>query len=107
LKRLAIMASVATVGLAILAVLAVNPASAAASPRSAAPHTHQMGVRGALAPAAATPLKYQGGAVETTPAIYISWWGSQWNTGFSTGGYTSAQAQTYITGFFGNVGGST
>ncbi len=107
MKRLAIIASVATVGLAILAVLAVNPASAAASPRSAVPHTHQMGVRGALAPAAATPLKYQGGAVETTPAIYISWWGSQWNTGFSTGGYTSAQAQTYITGFFGNVGGST
>jgi hypothetical protein len=32
-----------------------------------------MGVRSALAPAAATPLKYQGGAVETTPAIYISW----------------------------------
>jgi serine protease len=60
------------------------------------------------APAAsANDLHYQGGAVETAPKVYISWWGSQWNTGFSTGGFTSAQAQTYITGFFSNVGGSS
>ncbi|HEU5347950.1 MAG TPA: hypothetical protein VFU63_04995 [Ktedonobacterales bacterium] len=52
-------------------------------------------------------LYYHGGPVSTVPAVYISWWGSQWSTGFSTGGYTSAQAQTYITGFFGNVGGSS
>jgi serine protease len=57
--------------------------------------------------AASTNLIYQGGAVETTPVVYISWWGSQWNTGFSTGGYTSAQAQTYITNFYSNVGGSS
>ncbi len=59
-------------------------------------------------PAATTPLTYGGGNVETsTPKVYISWWGSQWVSGFSTGGYTSAQAQTYVTGFFGNVGGSS
>ncbi len=52
-------------------------------------------------------LVYSGGPVSLTPTVYISWWGSQWNTGFSSGGYTSAQAQTYVTGFFGNVGGSS
>ncbi len=57
--------------------------------------------------ASANDLHYQGGAVEVTPKVYISWWGSQWNTGFSTGGYTSAQAQAYIRGFFSNVGGSS
>jgi hypothetical protein len=52
-------------------------------------------------------MTYHGGPVETAPAVYISWWGPQWSTGFSTGGYTSAQAQTYVTGFFTNVGGSS
>jgi serine protease len=52
-------------------------------------------------------MTYHGGPVSLAPTVYISWWGSQWNSGFSTGGYTSAQAQTYATGFFGNVGGSS
>ncbi|NWJ46401.1 MAG: hypothetical protein HXX08_11030 [Chloroflexi bacterium] len=57
--------------------------------------------------AAGTPLIYQGGQILTASKVYISWWGTQWNTGFTTGGYTSATAQTYIRGFFGNVGGSS
>jgi serine protease len=52
-------------------------------------------------------LTYRGGAVETAPTVYISWWGPQWGTGFSSGGYTSAQAQTYVHDFFANVGGSS
>ena len=48
-----------------------------------------------------------GGPVEVTPAVYISWWGSEWSGGFSTGGYSSGQLQTYETGFFGSVGGSS
>ncbi len=49
-----------------------------------------------------------GGAVETAPAVFISYWGPEWaGTGFSTGGYTSVQAQAYINGFFGGVGGSS
>jgi hypothetical protein len=51
-------------------------------------------------------LVSHGGAIQTTPKVYISWWGSQWNTGFSTGGYTSGQAQQYVTDFFNSVGGS-
>lgn len=54
-------------------------------------------------------LSSHGGAVQTalTPRVYISWWGPEWSTGFTTGSYTSAQAQTYNTDFFGNVGGSS
>ena len=51
------------------------------------------------------PLAYHGGAIESTPVVYIDYWGSAWHTGFSTGGYTSAQAQTYINDFFGASGG--
>jgi hypothetical protein len=53
-----------------------------------------------------TNLTYRAGPVETAPAVYISWWGPQWGSGFSTGAYTSAQAQTYETNFFSNVGSS-
>lgn len=51
-------------------------------------------------------LIYHGGPVEAPVAVYISWWGSEWNSGFTSGSFTSAQAQTYVTNFFGNVGGT-
>lgn len=63
--------------------------------------------KGAAPAVTSSNMTYHGGPVSTVPKVYISWWGTQWNTGFSTGGYTSAQAQTYVTGFFGNVGGSS
>ncbi|TMF98025.1 MAG: hypothetical protein E6I04_05415, partial [Chloroflexi bacterium] len=47
-----------------------------------------------------------GGVIEQTSKVYVVYWGSQWAAGFSTGGYTSAQAQTYVQDFFGSVGGS-
>jgi hypothetical protein len=94
------------VAICIVAMLASISHPALAASRVMAPH--QLGINhGPRIRAAGTNLVYQGGAVETTPVIYINWWGSQWNTGFSTGGYTSAQAQTYITDFFNHVGGSS
>src|SRR5262245_35380738 len=54
-----------------------------------------------------TNLAYRGGAVETAPRVYIVFWGPQWVNGFTTGGYSSAQAQTYVSDFFGGVGGSS
>ncbi len=69
-----------------------------AMPAKAAKGTHQSHT---------TNMTYHGGPVETEPAVYISWWGPEWSAGFSTGGYTSAQAQAYIANFFGNVGGSS
>lgn len=69
-----------------------------------------MGIKGAKPSAknAGTPLTYQGGSVETTPSVYIVYWGSQWNlTTPPIGSYTYQQAQTYVQGFFSNVGGSS
>jgi serine protease len=54
-----------------------------------------------------TLLFSHGGAIETSARVYINYWGPQWSgAGFSTGGYTSAQAQNYVQSFFGGVGGS-
>src|SRR5256714_15394814 len=52
-------------------------------------------------------MTFCGGAVQTAPAVDISWWGPEWSTGFSTGSYTSTQAISYTTDFFNNVGGSS
>ena len=51
-------------------------------------------------------LSTHGGAIQTIPNVYISWWGPEWGSGFSTGGYDSAHAQAYNTDFFSSVGGS-
>jgi hypothetical protein len=52
-------------------------------------------------------LSSHGGPIQTSPRVYISWWGPEWAGGFSTGGYSSAQAQTYNTNFFSGVGGTS
>jgi serine protease len=110
-KRITVTTSiVASVGImAIAMMIALGPMAPAAyaSAGPAAVRAHQMGTKSHAIRTAGTDLVYQGGAVETTPVIYISWWGSQWNTGFSTGGYSSTTAQTYMSNFFSNVGGSS
>src|SRR5258708_39736417 len=51
-------------------------------------------------------LSYHGGAIESAVKVYIVWWGPQWSgSGFSTGGYSSGQAQTYLGDFFANLRG--
>ena len=67
---------------------------------------HQAKAAGPNRPKRTNNLSSHGGPVERTPVVYISWWGPEWASGFTTGGYTSAQAQTYNTDFFGHVGGS-
>lgn len=52
-------------------------------------------------------MYYHGGAVSLTSQVYVDYWGSAWASGFSTGGYSSSQAQTYAQGFFGNAGGGS
>ena len=58
----------------------------------------------------ANNLIYHGGLVETVPSVYLVYWGTEWQQGFSfTAGsftYTSATVQTYVNSFFTNVGGS-
>ena len=51
-------------------------------------------------------LSYDGGQVFTTPSIFLIYWGPEWSSGFSTGGYGSAAAQAYVNSFIGGVGGS-
>ena len=60
--------------------------------------------------ASANNLIYHGGLVETTPAVYIVYWGLTWQSGFSFshGGYTytNKTVDNYVNSFFGNVVGS-
>jgi hypothetical protein len=55
-------------------------------------------------------LIYHGGLVETTPAVYLIYWGPEWQSGFSFQHngftYTNKTAENYLNSFFGNVGGS-
>jgi len=53
-----------------------------------------------------TNLSYHGGPIQQFAKAYIVWWGPQWQSGFTTGAYSSAQAQAYVSDFFSNVGGS-
>ncbi len=71
-------------------------------------HGQVFAARGASGQAVTSSnMYYHGGRVAHSPIVYISWWGPQWSSGFSSGGYTSAQAQTYNTDFFGSVGSSS
>ncbi|HEX6488006.1 MAG TPA: hypothetical protein VF137_03895 [Candidatus Dormibacteraeota bacterium] len=89
LIRLSVTAAAA--GLAALT--AIAPASA-----SNVSAMHSAKTRGGNGATASSPLAWNGGPVETTPKVYIDFWGSTWSN------YSSAQ--TYNINFFGNVGGS-
>jgi serine protease len=58
------------------------------------------------APLADVNLQYNGGSVLTSPGAFLIFWGTDWANGFSTGGFTSDQAQSYLGSYFGGVGGS-
>ncbi len=98
---------VATSIVIALAFAAAPGGSASAS----SPGFHAAGVLGAgaaLAPQQSTENLYShGGGVLTHPTAYVVFWGSEWVSGFSSGGYTSAQAQTYTVDFFRGIGGSS
>lgn len=99
----------ARIALAVLGAVVIAAATSAGAMAAAGGAHHDMGVRGAKTggQSRTNNMTYHGGPVETAPAVYISWWGPEWSAGFSTGGYTSTQAQTYNTDFFNNVGGSS
>src|SRR2546429_8650062 len=82
-------------------------ASASAAPAASGPSGsakvfrpvgfHQAtGAAPAAAAAADVNLRFNGGSVFTSPAGFIIFWGPEWNTGWTPGGVTSAQAPTYI-----------
>lgn len=109
MKHKALIGTLAAAGVVAAALaLALGPLAPAATAATSGMATHNMGIKGTQRnlKTASSPLTYGGGPVETAPLVYITYWGTQWSSGFSTGGYTSAQAQTYVQDFFGNVGGS-
>jgi hypothetical protein len=53
------------------------------------------------AAASGNPLLYQGGYVLNSPRIYVDFWGTEWQAS------SQASAESYIEGFFGDVGGSS
>jgi hypothetical protein len=114
LRRLLLLRPLAVAGIMAIALslVFIDTAFSVGATPAALPVTpgtrHVMGTHSSLHQARLTTnMTYHGGPVETAPAVYISWWGSQWASGFTTGGYTSAQAQTYMSDFFNNVGGSS
>jgi hypothetical protein len=102
------MRRVLRLGLSMLAVSALLLATAG-------PSSAQVGGIHVLKIKGAHPVHHKGGillfshggAIETSAVVFIDYWGPQWAAGFSTGGYTSTQAQTYVQTFFSNVGGSS
>src|SRR5258707_15804233 len=97
------------VGLSVSAMLTLNVALAnAASVRTGVIHAmkvnkpahHKGGGGGVL-------LASHGGAIEQAPSVYAIYWGPQWASGSTTGGHTSTEAQSYVQGFFGNLGGNS
>ncbi len=71
-----------------------------------------------VADSTANDLIYHGGnlgpgaiGVETKPAVYLVYWGTEWANGFQTADtdgklYSSKTLQNYVNSFFQNVGGS-
>jgi hypothetical protein len=105
----------AAVGAAvIMASIIAAPVGAAGASATASGmdlyNAHVMSAKGAGhhgPPVRTKNLSFHGGSVQIGTQVFISYWGPEWATGFLTGGYTSAQAQTYVETFFSNVGGSS
>ncbi len=92
----------AVAGALAVSVLAAGPAVAAS------PDVHLMATRSHVHTATSSALlQYHGGAIESKPVVYIDYWGAAWANGFSTGGYSSSQAQGYVNAFFTGVGGTS
>lgn len=98
----------------LLGAIAVSPAALAAGLPRTVNGKHVMWAAGQGYPStdqtSANNLLYHGGTVQTVPAVFIVYWGIEWQEGFTASHgaftYTSATIQTYINSFFANVGGS-
>src|SRR5258708_22069699 len=91
-------------GLALVAVPVLTLATAGTSAAQAA-GAHAMGVKGAHAAhhRGSTLLSSHGGAIETTPVVFITYWGASWSTGFSTGGFNRPRDPNHVQRRFTNI----
>src|SRR5947199_5249269 len=112
--------------LVVLVILAVTLGASTASSRTA-PLTNAkhffwapgQNPQGTVADATANDLIYHGGnagpgaiGVETKPAVYLVYWGTEWADGFQTADtdgklFSSKTLQNYVNTFVGNLGGSS
>ncbi len=93
--------------LAVAVLVVATAGSSSAAHMKATTYMKVKATHGTRHRSAGSNLYSHGGAIEPSTLVYIVYWGPQWSTGFSTGGYTSAQAQNYVDSFFSNVGGSS
>jgi hypothetical protein len=99
----------------LVAIVALGAASAASADSK---HFFWAGTTPPSPDALTNDVIYHGGSagpgaigVETTPAVYLVYWGTEWATGFTTPDtdgtlYSSKTLQNYLNAFFQNVGGS-
>jgi len=120
MKRITVLLSVAVAAIAIVAVQAGAASSGTADLTN--PKHFFWGVGQAPASDPTTSLQndliYHGGSggpgtigVQTKPAVYLVYWGTEWAQGFTTADsdgtlYSSRTLQNYVNSFVGNVGGS-
>jgi hypothetical protein len=120
MKRISLPVAVAAAAAALAASVGAGAVSAAAPPQNP---KHFFWAQG-TAQAASTQdqltndLVYHGGnagpgaiGVETRPAMYLVYWGTEWQQGFTTADtdgklYTSKQLMNYVDTFAANFGGS-
>jgi hypothetical protein len=115
--------SLARVALALSAVVAVacvaaSPATSDTSTVTNPKHFFWAGTTPPSPDSLSNDIIYHGGGagsgaigVETTPAVYLIYWGTEWANGFTTPDsdgtlYSSKTLQNYLNSFFANVGGS-
>jgi hypothetical protein len=121
------LAAVASSGIASAKPVPISGVKSFFWPRTGAP----AGLPTAGVPSVAAPnpadyndLLFHGGVIERVPSVYLVFWGTEWKKGFRTddsgststlgsispspvtASYTGAQAMSYITKFFANIGGS-
>src|ERR1700694_5214642 len=119
--RFARYATAIAVGLSLFGLTAAASATSSisalspGSPIVAPPHILWPMGHSPVAPPSPTQyndLLFHGGTVEHHPAVYVVFWGTEWQKGFTTSSttppatYSGAAAQNYIKAFFANVGGS-
>jgi hypothetical protein len=115
------LALVAALALAVALGIAFGLASAASADTTQLtnPKTFFYALQTPTADQLSNDLIYHGGnvgtagpiGVETKPAVYLVYWGTEWANGFTTNdsngkAYSSKTLQNYVNSFFANVGGS-
>lgn len=100
-RHVAVVAAV--LGLCVVGQVTATAAADASSPSDGAPSVHYFVPRGARRPGGVGGANLffhdASAAVEVTPHIYLSFWGPEWAS--------LGDAESYVSGFFGNVGGSS